>query len=189
VYLKQFYILVLTLSVTACSSWYNPECLYRFNAGGLDVCSPYYIDPVEIEQVVRITQEEVQKYYPQVTNLEDKLSLNAVIAHFVDGLLLNNCVETQIPGQYICDDPADGKNFFSSVILVSYRDCLGSTALAHEILHSIEFFYMLYEDINVASHMTPHLFTDWALEVKKPVLDTVEVRVRDRLRAELPSCQ
>lgn len=177
----KYVIIFLLLFINGCGE--SSECVYQFEAGGLTACTPQPLDSDEITRTVELVELEVQKHYPQVTNLSKSLREFDVWVHFIDteGDLALGCDNTQFEDLYVCDKTITGHNKGGSLLIVQYRECLGYSSLAHEIIHSVEFFYLMdiIEDIN--SHMTPHLFTS-----SGP--GSVEELVESQMIEELDSC-
>lgn len=136
--------ILFLLSVAACGGSLNlaGDC---FHAGGLDVCSQVdgAVSPTDISILVSIVEEEVQRVYPEVTNLVKTLEDHDVSVLFVTGGLAVGCVELQ-RDIYQCAKLAAGVNVDGDAIFVSLRaeGCLAVMSLGHELLHSVEAYYL-----------------------------------------------
>jgi len=166
-----------TVSVIA-----NTNCRYNFHAGGLEICSEQSLDPQEIEYAVQVVEEQTALKYPQVVNLAGTLEENGVSVYITDDPLSLNCEEMAL-GVYRCEDHIGGVNFSGLLIFVRYDVCSAFIPLGHELLHSIEQFYL--NDIPHGDHETPWLFEQNYHDSPR---DTVEFKIFMELFENVPSC-
>lgn len=158
------------------------KCKQEFTAGGLKVCSEADVSADEIERSVQIVEEQVKERYPEVSNLKDKLKNKKVHIYFIDDPLSMECSEIE-HGIFRCDKHISGVNVDGDVIYVQYYKCLAYTSMGHEILHSIEKYYL--GDIPHGDHATPWLFeqADW-----DHYTETVEYQIFVEQFLNLDSC-
>jgi len=145
------------------------------------------MDMENVELVVQVVEEEAQVYYPQVVNFRDKLELGGTEVYVIakDKILVRNCSPTPIPTALECEEHLGGLNQIGSrmVILESKTEgCIKHQILAHELLHSVQFFYAIDLSLN---HSTPYFFTQ-NYEKYEDQKETIEYRAEQRL---LNSCK
>ena len=175
---------ILIVALCACGRTDVPEvnCNYKFNAGGLKVCSEGELSPAEVEFAVQATEEQTALRYPQVVGLKETLEHNKVNVWVVDDPLAMNCEELE-QGIYRCDKYIGGVNVDGDVIYVRYNSCSAYIPLGHELLHSIEKYYL--PDIPHGDHETPWLFMQNYHDNPR---DTVEFKIFMELFENVPSC-
>jgi hypothetical protein len=158
--------------------------------GGLCIQEGFDIQEQDINRMMEVIETETQYYYPEVVNIVDKFAEEKIRVEFIDGNLAFNCEEYE-RDVYECDDYIYGINYDSHMIYVSYNECIGNTALAHELLHSIDHFYLgaKYDKDKSNDHSTPWLFTEYIdIEENINILDIVEIRVAVNLMCTLEKC-
>ena len=134
------------------------ECTQSFVAGGLTVCVQREepVDPAVVEAIVATTELEVGRWWPKVTGLAAMLESKGVTLTIVDQVLAYRCSQLNgIPGLYTCADQFSGANYGGAEIYVFSQGCVGWSALGHELMHSIEAFYL---DGLTTNHSTEYLF-------------------------------
>ena len=158
------------------------KCMDEFSAGGLKVCSEGPLSAEEIEYTVRVVEEKTAERYSQVSNLKEKLKNHKVHIYFIDDPLSMECKELE-HGIFRCEKHISGVNVNGDVIYVKYHKCLAYTSVGHEILHSIERYYL--GDIPHGDHATPWLFeqADW-----EHYTETVEYKIFVEQFLNLDSC-
>jgi hypothetical protein len=107
-----------------------------------------------IEKSVDILQEELDNYFTNVPRLDNLFRDKGVMVKFVDYDMQRGCVLTE-RNIYMCVD-IDGINYFGTDIMVEWRKCIGISAFAHELLHTVE--KKMYNVI-LSNHQGP-LFND-----------------------------
>ncbi len=177
------------MAFTSCGGTiYVSECEW-FEAGGLSVCSLEPIDPAEVEELILVLQEELLVRFPNAEGVADMLQDEGVTATFLKvGGLAQNCHETGYDNLYACDKLISGQNRDGVEIIATYRKCLADTSLAHEILHSVQFFILESSEDEMMNHSTPWLFAEWGWDHGQ-TWNTVDDMIWLRLRDTLPSCQ
>lgn len=159
--------------------------------GGLCIQKGFDIQEEDINRVVSVTELETQRYYSEVINTVDRFKKEKIRVEFIDGNLAVDC-EKYEKGVYECEDYILGVNYDAHMIYVSYDSCLGNTALAHELLHSIEHFYLdvAFDKDESNDHSTPWLFVQ-SLDIMDniDILDIVEIRIFVELICTLDKCQ
>lgn len=181
--MKKMLILVL-LSASCGGTFWVEECPgdWFFEAGGLIVCSEGELDPAEVEYAVQITEAETAVRYPEVSNLKDTLKNNEVAAYFVDDDLALDC-EKLDENIYRCGDTIGGANYNGEELYIRYHPCLALTALGHELLHSVERYYL--DTFFTSDHTTPWLF----YQSSPNQVEAVEHKIFQDLFANLASCE
>ena len=187
---KVLLLITLLLSMSCGGAIVIPECTYLFEVDGVTICAGNEVDPVEISKTIKWVEEKTQVHYPQVTNLANTLAKNNVWIFFLDieGYLATNCFETLFEGVYVCDQIINGQNRDGIVLLSRYHSCLAYTALGHEILHSVEIFYLKDIAGDLHDHMTPYLFEEWG-QANNKFYETVERQVTNQGIQEFDSCK
>lgn len=171
------YLIVLSLLLTSCGPGRVWSC--DFYTAGLCVSSALEVDPAEIEQVVRTVEYFSNQYY-DVKNLPRMLEKHKVALYMTNQQLVDDCRDLGAD-VYICDD-ISGVNFDGDQMYVEYYGgCLAWTALAHELLHSVDRYYLG----GPHGHSTPYMFDEWGDD---PNL-TIERRAFIFLRNTLNSCK
>lgn len=129
----------------------------EFYAGGMYICSEQPVEdylPGLIDNLVVEVEQQVQVYYPEVTDLRDMLSDNGVQVSLIDNVMAKDC-EPLHDGIFRCDKALSGINSGGNTIVVYYRACGSLITLGHEILHSIEEHYLSGMS---HGHSTPNFF-------------------------------
>jgi hypothetical protein len=159
-----------------------------YKISGLNICdNGFDILPEDIEHTVSVLEQETNIRYPEISNLKRIFNNNNVTVTFTDAALATNC--QQIEGTnnrvYACERSLGGFNENGNTLYVRYNDCLAYSSLSHELLHSIEFYYL---DIkNGANHDTPFFFIrrDGVVEEN---LETIEFKTTSILVRTLEKC-
>lgn len=150
------------------------QCQEEFNAGGMYLCSEIELEdyvPQVIEDMVTATEEELQVYYPSITGLGEALENNGVKVTIIKATLAENCQPFAV-GFWRCSRTIGGFNHGGKSIAVNWTSCSSAGTLAHEILHSVEWFWF---NGGTTDHSTPFLFSETAAE------NSVERRVQQRV--------
>lgn len=175
--MKYFLIIFFLLFTFGCGDErIQFECSHKYNIDGISVCS---IKPIKIKQVIATiewTSSYAKYYYPQVGNLLEDLKKKEAKLYFTKGdvYLAKNCKETEFDDLHECELVIGGQNRNHGTTIISkYHECLGGTALVHELLHSIEIFYIKDIAGDRNDHMTPYFFYDWG-KLHNKVPETVE---------------
>lgn len=155
-----------------------PECKNGYDyIHGLCIGGTQQVNLQEIDDIMHVIEEEVQKYYPEVTDLEEAFAKQVQVEFY----RAEEACGDVISDEYICPYPNGhkGVNYNGTLIRVT-TNCLGlgNSAFAHEILHSIEWFCLEGKPgwgDKRSQHKTPGLF------VLTAELDSVEVRVDRRI--------
>ena len=177
--MKNKFILFFTLFACGADESNKINCTYEFKAGGLNICSEDEINPDEIEYAVQIVQEKTAEKYPQVVDLKNTLSENNTKVYFINDNLNIDCEKIK-QDIYRCHDNMGGINIEKEIYVI-YNNCLGKTAFAHEILHSIEIYYL--SDVAVGGHQTVDFFT------QTYGVGAVEHKIWTELMNNLESCK
>ena len=147
------------------------------------------IDPAEVEELVRVVEEETRVLYPTVSDVKGMLDREGVTASFLNaGGLARDCHETGFDGVFACETLISGQNTNGVEIVAKYYPCLADSSLAHEILHSIQWFELKSSKSEMKNHSTPEMFTIWGFENGRWGT-TIQDKVYFRLKATLPSCK
>lgn len=171
------YALLLMPLLASCGPGRVWSC--DFYTAGLCVSSALEVDPAEVEQVVEAVEDVSNQYY-RVKNLPQTLDKHDVRVIMTDRHLASDCkhIDADV---YVCD-ALGGVNFGGTKLYVEYYGgCLAYTALAHELLHSVDRYYLG----GPHGHSTPFMFEQAADD---PEL-TIERKVFRLLLKTLPSCQ
>jgi len=160
-----------------------PGDWYYEDVAGLTICSDGKVDPDEIRYAVQVIEQQTAIRYPEVNNLAELLKEKKVSVYFIDEALAVNCEPVE-NGVYRCDKDIGGANVDGHRIYVRYNSCLAFTSLGHEILHSIEKYYLnIPDDVD---HTVP-----WLFEIGNPghQTETVEYKIFLDLYFNVASCQ
>lgn len=176
-------ILLFVLLLEGCGG-YAFDCEIEISAGGMNICfenekQNLGISKQMIEETVYIVQEETRKHYPQVTNLKYRLDQAGTDVFFTTKDLAQDCKRPRwdIPNISICDG-IGGFNTNGNFIVVKYYGCGSLKLLEHEILHSIEIFY-LNDFTN--DHKMPYMFNE-PLDEDDPAREvTIETLIANRI--------
>ena len=185
-------LLAAILLITICSCEPSNRCEYpEVYAAGMCVLSEYEVNVEEIEYTVEVLEREVRaKGYSEVRDFVTALDMNKVAVEFIDSKLAIGC-ERHERDVHTCDMFISGVNYGGVDMYVQHHDCLGITALAHELMHSIEAFYL---DGMVGEHMTPWFYEEYRAvgttdqERDDIWWETVEIRMIRILTCDLESC-
>ena len=184
--MKYLVLIGVAFNLAGCMDLFH--CKQRLRAGGMEFCIQYKID-VEldmenVELVVQVVEEESQAYYPQVVDFKNKLELGGTEVYVVNKnkTLVRKCDPSPVPTVHVCKERLGGINSVGSrmVIMGSRIDgCINYQVLAHELLHSVQFFYAidLFE-----SHETPHFFKQTYEGDPEAQRDTIEYKTEQRLK-------
>ena len=137
-------------------------CFNSFYTAGMLVCYDHpsqqeseQVSAQVIEDLVQITEEETQVWFPEVKNLTDVLASHYVELTFTHALMGFNCSayygNTQITQ---CERRIEGFNNNGTAIVVRYEDCKANYIIGHELLHSVEAFWLG----GMTDHITPDLW-------------------------------
>ena len=149
-----------------------------FFTAGLCVSSVNIVEPLEIEQTVEALEYFTQEYYPKVSNLTQKFEKHNISVYLTDRNLVKDCSNIYDEVE-MCDNIA-GVNIGGSKIYVEYfGGCLAFSSLAHELLHSIDTYYL----DGPHGHSTPYFFT------RKYKKDAIEYKTYYHLLRVLKSCE
>ncbi len=140
-------LISLFLLLTNCGgdgTAFTDFCLERFDAGGMDICSEFETSsylPTLIDDLTDLVEAEAQVYYPEVINLREMLADKNVTVTLIDDSLSINCapIHNNIDR---CEGTLSGFNRGGKDITVSYVSCNSMSTLGHEILHSVEQYYL-----------------------------------------------
>jgi hypothetical protein len=174
-------IFVLVTALSGCA--YQYSCVSNFEAGGLSFCVKYeYTEPENeldaaiVEQIVQIVEEEASVTYPEVVGLRDTLEQAGVVVLVEGTELYMGCHQTDMYGIRTCMRIAGANEGGYNIILAhdTKNVCLADSALAHELLHSIQVLYLKVQ----LNHTTPNLFIMGA--EKEEQSNTIEYRIRQR---------
>lgn len=158
--------------------------------GGLCIQKGFDVREGEINAMIDVLETTTQKHYPEVVDIAGKFRDEKVRVEFTKDDLALHC-EKYEKDVYQCKDLVLGVNYGGHHIYLSYDECLGDTALSHELLHSIEQFYLGVKSDKDKSndHLTPWLFMESLPEDEwASLFDVVEVRAMITLRCTLERC-
>jgi hypothetical protein len=148
-------LFVLLLTTTSCG-YADIKCREEFYAAGIGICSEKPLDRQEIEYSVGVLEEKVAEVYPQVSNLPAMFDKHWVNVFFVNDLLAAECEEID-DGISRCEDFIGGVNTDNGItIYVAYYPCLADTSFSHELMHSIETFYL--KGVDKIGHGPPQFY-------------------------------
>jgi len=181
-------VFLLGIALFCCACEPTDKCLEpEVYAAGMCILSEYTVNVDEIEYTVDLLEKEVRaKGYDEVEDFAKYLDINDTHVEFIDDFLSMGC-EYYENDVYKCDMHISGVNYGGTDIYVQYHKCLGITAFAHELLHSIEWFYL---NGMVGEHMTPWFYEEYGIAANDPEIwmNTIEVRMWRFLICELDSC-
>lgn len=149
----------------------------------------YPVSEEEVSSIVSVLEEEVQKYYPQVTNLVQDFQDHRVKVFFFEVSLYMGCEEVR-PDIFTCNKQVGGVNMNANEISLIWRDdCLSRTAIAHELMHSVQHHYDIPFDQNDPHASTPMFFVASTSHLDKiadkdKVNETVERRTLSRIQKD-----
>jgi len=178
------YLLPIFLITASCGDWYFCETEW-YEVAGLQVCdNGYDVWNYEIKQAVETLQEHITTYYPEVIEIEETFSKHQVDLTFTEKTMAMECkkIRTNV---YACDRIHTAVNIDGLSIYALYDECLADTPLVHELLHSIEEFYL---DGATLKHITPYLFPHKESTPSGSEY-SVENIVNNELRMVLNRCQ
>lgn len=177
-----FRILLISLLFLLLTCYQAPYvCDDFFTQNGIDFCISYEgsVDKEIIDLTIKETEAVCNYYYPQIFNIEWSFASEGVFVRVIDDILAYDCYNTEIPGVMECDFAAAGINQYGHKIIVMNKGkdpCLGHTALAHELLHSIQRFY----DLDFGGHETDYFFIEKYTGEDR--LNTIEHKVNAKMR-------
>ncbi|KKM97717.1 hypothetical protein LCGC14_1165350 [marine sediment metagenome] len=184
-------LLIFTFLFTACERYHPCETYESFVAG---ICFRGGRLPElhEVDQLIEILEESLVHFYPEATNLPQVFEENHVRAEFIvlfeEGNLAKNCQHYAEDDLYVCEKSLLGINYGGNEIYLVWRDCLARSALAHELLHSVENYILGLS--GPSDHLTPWLF--WEYDVENYMGDgdyIIEVDVAYKGICALGSCE
>lgn len=177
-------LIILFVGVLAsCGRAYDPCLSDTFISGGLEVChNNLPISPGDIELGVNLLQKAINIYYPDITNIEDTFEQEIVKVIFLDAYLSYSCIDidsgVNICSQHIGGIAIDG----AKTLYVQYKPCLGNSSFQHELMHSVEKFYLGNGD---PTHSTEHFF----IQKSSNPRSTIEYIANTNLRGLAESCK
>ncbi|MHA2280177.1 MAG: hypothetical protein ACXAC5_04805 [Promethearchaeota archaeon] len=179
--------LVIGLLLITASCKGEAECSSDwFKAAGLEICdNDLGVSSDEVEYAVDVLENNTssRSRYSDVTGLKKTFKDNQIEVIFTDQGIATGCEQVDGWGDiYYCDRFTIGVNLDGVRIYVKYNDCLSRTAFIHELLHSIEYFYLNVEDKN--AHNTPEFF----VKVGQESGNTIESSVNRILENTLERC-
>jgi hypothetical protein len=183
-------IVGLTLLLVASCGMEEAECTSEwFEAAGLKICdNDLGVSADEVKLAVETLESDLtsRERYTHITNLEDTFKKKNIEVIFTDEDLGINCRKVDEWGQiYYCERTPYGVNIDHVRSYVTFNECLAWTALVHELLHSIEYFYLGVED--GGNHDTPEFFIIGQDNIYDKV-HTVEYTVEYKLAPKLERC-
>lgn len=180
-------ILIMLMMCSSVACKLDIRCLnddaVDFFAAGLKICSDYDTDPAEVEFIVNTVIEQAAIRYPKLLDVDFQSDLeyyNVRVA-ILDDHLVTGCrkINHRQGGEavYACEDNLGGINFNGDAILIEgNRSCLSWSALDHELLHTINLFYL---DRDGSGHGAPWMFIqDSGFQSIDPQ-ETIELRTRN----------
>ena len=161
--MKYKYILVLIISIFSCAPRASACPVQYKYVAGLCIGGTQEVEDDEIIEIVNITDKLVNKFYVNVSNIENTFKKANIIVEFY----------TQ---KEVCDDKYydkdlcvtyDGTNRHGRNIKVLLKETkcnnkLKDSPFVHELLHSIEWYYL--DQIgwhNDDAHKTKYFFKDY----------------------------
>lgn len=141
----------------------------------------------DVDITVKVLEEKMKARYPEVDNLPKAFANMGVRVNFLDEDLAVDCNRADPDYEvYECQN-IGGVNFLPDhEIFVQYRKCLASSALAHELMHSLEYSVL---DVGInEDHDTPWLFQLNAPNTPGGISNTVEFQVWNDTIREHESC-
>lgn len=143
-------LILFALCSMACGGMPDLACVQSFEAGGMTFCLEHEvtgINPDMVEDLVALTEQQVQKSYPQVSGVRDMLVARdyLVFVTSADIMDLTTCRGVS-SSWYVCDSKYDGvvslKNDFIVIKQPKGNPCFIDGALMHEILHTIDWNFL-----------------------------------------------
>jgi len=147
----KYFTIFLLLFVASCGKD-EARCTSEwFEAAGLKICdNDLGVSSDEVELAVDILENDLTSRvrYVYVTELKKTFEEEGIEVIFTDKGIGVDCEEVDEWGEiYYCEASVHGVNIDHVRNYVVYHDCLAWTALVHELLHSIEYFYIDIENL------------------------------------------
>jgi hypothetical protein len=192
---KRLILAFMTTFIVACGSE-NPNCnpdKYDFWVDGVPVClapKTQQVLPEYVSMAMDFVEQEAQRYYPEVQNVKQIFAAQLEFIYMTPKALADQCIMLE-PGIYSCERHLGGVNVERGrrIYVGSWHEdrkpCLSFSSLIHELLHSIEYFYL---GDSVGDHETPYFFMQNYSEDEE-VRQTIEYRAKDRGFNDFLSCQ
>ena len=179
--LNKLILLFISLAITGCGQVCNEE----FFTGSINICSRLKDTPDNFselaEKTIEIIEKEVQNYYPNVVELSKTFRDHNVSVILTNKYLVSKCDLVDVIGEYYeCEDILGGYNMQGNQIVMIYGGCPNMTILAHELLHSVEWFYF-YGGIK-EDHSLDHFFNKSFKIDSKERETTIETRSNAEIR-------
>ena len=148
------------------------------NTNGLDVSLE------EIDTLAEVLETKIQERYPYIENITTAFSNLDLTVTFIDKSLEIECKHIKhAPGSLKSCTLIGGVDYNYRNIYVRYYPCLAYTSLAHEFLHSVEYYYL---GVNNSEHDTAWFFRQHYPDDQTV---TIEYRTMIEARKDLQSCQ
>lgn len=181
--------LFLLIFLASCGKSYDCDSP-DFHTAGLDVCAKgLSVVPEHVELAVQFVEQRTQEVYPEVVETAKKYNNKGVLVVFLDSDLSVECEEIE-NGIYKCKQHIGGANTnWGRKMFVKYHKCLAFTSLPHELLHSIEEFYLGGYS---KDHETPEMFVQDAENQGIEYQETIEWKAENDLYQAIkdhPTCQ
>jgi hypothetical protein len=187
--MKQLMI-VLLLTVASCGRGEVPCNSGWFDAAGLRICdNDLGVSSDEIELAIDILEEDLtsRTRYTNIVDLRGTFKDNDIEVIFTDKDIGVNCERVDEWGDvYYCERAVSGVNLDHVRNYVIFDECLGRTSFIHELLHSIEYFYLDIED--GSEHDTPEFYI-LLKDTPEVRANTVESSTNRKIRNRLERCE
>lgn len=184
------YLVLSLLLVASCGKGEAPCNSKWFDAAGLKICdNDLGVSSDEVELAVDILESDLNSrdIYSDITGLRKTFADNNTEVIFTDKDLAVNCEEVdEWGGISFCEKDVWGVNINWERIYIHFDDCLAWTAFIHELLHSVEHYYLDVQD--GSKHDTPEFFVQgWKTVYENSI--TVEHTANATLRDSLSRCE
>lgn len=157
----RFISLLVCITLYGCT-YHNYRCTFTHSVNGIDLCVDHGIDihnPDMVLDIIDIVESNASTYY-NVTGLQKTLAEHQLFIILTDRTIVGDCTtithHESVETIQVCETNYGGFNNQGNFIVVKYQPCLGATHLAHELLHSIQRYY-IGESGN--DHSTAMMFT------------------------------
>lgn len=157
------------------------QCMF---ASGLEICSVQPMDPLEVDQVVQIIEEETAKTYPFVSDLRTRFAEHGVTVNIFDEDIVLHCHNINYD-VFECKDVL-GVAYNGKDIYIEYHECLEYTAFGHELLHAVEFIYF---GNSQGDHDRAYMFNQRRADQGLSWNEVIEYRIDHRTFYETEGCK
>lgn len=149
------------LLLASCAHTYpcaEPDAPYT-RIRGMKICAPEPYPDGDIERVFDEMERQVMDWYQHVEDIPQELKKHDVFVRFIDAAMSMECERVE-GSTYLCENHIGGRNHGRN-IYVAWSPCLKHTRFVHEVLHSVERYYL---GGTSSRHDTPGFFGNGGVE-------------------------